>query len=125
MFAAMVISAALAFSIGGYFMKLSNGLTALGPTALVFVLFALGTGLETLAMHNRQMSTTYIVGLGLEVISAFLLGQWFGHFLQEGGMSCSLSRENFPCSETSEQNTIGKIAIKPYRKLTEHHLSSD
>lgn len=81
MLAALVILAALSFSVGGYFMKLSSGLTVAGPTALVFTLFALGAGLQTLAMRGEQMSVIYIVVLGLEAVTAYLLGTMF---LQEG-----------------------------------------
>jgi small multidrug resistance pump len=57
------------------------GFTQLRPTALVFVLFALGAGLQTLAMRGQQMAVTYIVVLGLEAVTAFSLGVFF---LKEG-----------------------------------------
>lgn len=66
--------AALSFSIGGYFMKLSAGLTRLRPSMLVFAFFALGACLQTVAMRGEQMSITYIVVLGFEAITAFSLG---------------------------------------------------
>ena len=58
-------------------MKQSAGLTQLRPTLLVFVLFALGAGLQTLAMRGQQMAVTYIVVLGLEAVTAFSLGVFF------------------------------------------------
>jgi len=81
MFLTLTFLAALSFSIGGYFMKLSAGFTQLRPTVLVFVLFALGAGLQTLAMRGQQMAVTYIVVLGLEAVTAFSLGVFF---LKEG-----------------------------------------
>ena len=77
MFTALTCLAALSFSIGGYFMKLSAGLTQLRPTVLVFLFFALGAGLQTLAMRDHQMAVTYIIVLGLEAITAFSLGVLF------------------------------------------------
>jgi multidrug transporter EmrE-like cation transporter len=77
MFTLMVISAAITYSIGGYFMKLSHGLTNLGPTTMVFILFALGAGLQTLAMRGSTMVATYIIVLGLEASTAFILGALF------------------------------------------------
>ena len=70
----LMVLAALAFSVGGYFMKQSSGLTRVGPSLLVFALFVIGAALQTLAMRNQPMSTTYIVVLGLEAVTAYLLG---------------------------------------------------
>jgi hypothetical protein len=54
MFLTLTFFAALSFSIGGYFMKLSAGFTQLRPTVLVSVLFALGAGLQTLAIAGSK-----------------------------------------------------------------------
>ena len=81
MFTTLTCLAALAFSIGGYYMKLSAGLTQLRPSVLVFACFVLGAGLQTLAMRGQQMAATYIVVLGLEAITAFSLGVFL---LREG-----------------------------------------
>lgn len=72
-FAILAVLAAFAFSIGGYFMKLSAGLTQLRPTLLVFGFFAIGVCFQTVAMRGEEMAVTYIVILGLEAITAFLL----------------------------------------------------
>jgi quaternary ammonium compound-resistance protein SugE len=74
MFTVLTGLAALSFSIGGYFMKLSAGLTQLRPTVLVFAFFGLGACLQTVAMRGEQMSITYIAVLGFEAITAFSLG---------------------------------------------------
>jgi multidrug transporter EmrE-like cation transporter len=81
MFITLTCLAALSFSIGGYFMKLSSGLTQFRPSLLVFVFFLAGAGLQTIAMRGQQMAITYIVVLGLEAITAFSLGVLF---LKEG-----------------------------------------
>jgi len=73
MFATLTGLAALSFSIGGYFMKLSAGLTHLRPTVLMFAFFSVGTVLQTVAMRGEQMAITYIVVLGFEAITALLL----------------------------------------------------
>ena len=43
MFTTLTGLAALSFSIGGYFMKLSAGLTHLRPTVIMVVFFSIGT----------------------------------------------------------------------------------
>jgi len=73
MFTTLTCLAALFFSIGGYFMKLSAGLTQLRPTALMFGFFTIGAVLQTVAMSHEEMAITYIVVLGLEAIAALLL----------------------------------------------------
>ena len=77
MFITLTCLAALSFSIGGYFMKASAGLTEFRPTLLVFVFFIVGATLQTIAMRGQQMVVTYIVVLGLEAISAYCLGVFF------------------------------------------------
>jgi multidrug transporter EmrE-like cation transporter len=78
--------AALSFSVGGYFTKLSRGLTVLGPSAMMFALFALGSALQALAMRNESMAFTYAFVLGLEAVTAFVLSVWLL------GESASLTR---------------------------------
>jgi multidrug transporter EmrE-like cation transporter len=73
MFTTLTGLAALFFSIGGYFMKLSAGLTQLRPTLLMFGFFSVGAVLQTVAMRGEQMAITYIVVLGFEAITALLL----------------------------------------------------
>jgi small multidrug resistance pump len=77
MFVTLTSLAALSFSIGGYFMKASSGLTEFRPTMLVFTFFIAGASLQTIAMRGQQMVITYIVVLGLEAISAYSLGVFF------------------------------------------------
>jgi quaternary ammonium compound-resistance protein SugE len=73
MFITLTGLAALSFSIGGYFMKLSAGLTQLRPTMLMFAFFSVGTVLQTVAMRGEQMAVTYIAVLGFEAITALAL----------------------------------------------------
>lgn len=73
MFTTLTGLAALAFSIGGYFMKLSAGLTNIRPTLLMFAFFSVGAVLQTIAMRGEQMAITYIVVLGFEAITALIL----------------------------------------------------
>lgn len=73
MFTTLTGLAALSFSIGGYFMKLSAGLTRLRPTVIMVVFFSIGTVLQTVAMRGEQMAITYIAVLGFEAISALTL----------------------------------------------------
>src|ERR1700745_3566136 len=73
MFTTLTRLAALSFSIGGYFMKLSAGLTHLRPTLLMFGFFSVGAVLQTVAMRGEQMAVPYIVVLGFEAITALVL----------------------------------------------------
>jgi len=56
MFTTLTGLAALSFSIGGYFMKLSAGLTHLRPTVLMFAFLSVGAVLQTVAMRGEQMA---------------------------------------------------------------------
>ena len=82
MFTTLTGLAALSFSIGGYFMKLSAGLTRLRPTVMMVAFFSVGTVLQTVAMRGEQMAITYIVVLGFEAITALALSMILLH---EGG----------------------------------------
>jgi quaternary ammonium compound-resistance protein SugE len=77
MFTLLAVLAALSFSIGGYFMKLSQGFSQRGPATTMFALFMLGASLQTIAMRHESMTTTYVIVLGLEAVTAFLLGLLF------------------------------------------------
>lgn len=77
LFTAMVVAAAFSFAVGGIFTKLSNGLTRMGPTLVVFALFIAGAGLQTLAMKREDLAVTYLVVIGLESLLAFLFGVLF------------------------------------------------
>ena len=88
MFLALTCLAAILFSIGGYFMKASAGLTEFRPTILVFSFFIAGASLQTVAMRGHQMVITYVVVLGLEAISAYSLGVFF---LKEGSSLARLA----------------------------------
>jgi small multidrug resistance pump len=74
MFAGTVILAALFFTVGGVFMKLSEGLTKFWPTVIVFALFLIGAALQTLAMKREDLAVTYLWVVGLESILAFVFG---------------------------------------------------
>jgi multidrug transporter EmrE-like cation transporter len=88
LFTSLTCLAAVCFSVGGYFMKASAGLTELRPTMLVFTFFIAGASLQTIAMRGQQMVITYIVVLGLEAISAYSLGVFF---LKEGSSLARLA----------------------------------
>ena len=79
MFTVLAALAALSFGASGYFMKISQGLTLRGPAAAMFGLVVLGAGLQTIAMRDETMTTTYVIVLGLEAVAAFFLGVVFLH----------------------------------------------
>ncbi len=61
------VIAALFFTVGGVFMKLSEGLTKFWPTVIVFALFAMGAALQTLAMKREDLAVTYLWVVELEI----------------------------------------------------------
>jgi small multidrug resistance pump/quaternary ammonium compound-resistance protein SugE len=65
--------AAVAFAVGGVFMKWSQGLTVLWPSVLLFVCFGAGAACQALAMRTAEMGRVYLAVLGAESILAFLL----------------------------------------------------
>jgi multidrug transporter EmrE-like cation transporter len=79
MVAGMVMMAALAFAVGGIFMKLSEGLTRLPASVGVFALFGLGAALNALAMTRGELGVVYVIVLGLEAVLAFGFGVYFFH----------------------------------------------
>lgn len=70
----LLIAAAFSYSIGGYYMKLAEGLTKGGPAVLVLGLFCLGATLQMFAMRQTEMSANYIMVLGFEAMTAVLVG---------------------------------------------------
>ena len=71
------IAAAMAFTLGGAFMKASHGMTRLGLTSAMYVSFAAGATFQALAMRRAELSMAYIFILGLEALLVFGLGQVF------------------------------------------------
>lgn len=71
----MAIGAALAFTIGGAFMKPAEGLSRPWPTLAVLGLFTIGALLLTLSVAVRgEFSAAYLVVLGLETMLALAFG---------------------------------------------------
>lgn len=73
----MLIFSALAYSVGGVFMKTSEGLSRPSPLILASVIILCGVVAQTSAMRNMELSVAYMAVLGLEVILAMLFGIWF------------------------------------------------
>jgi multidrug transporter EmrE-like cation transporter len=65
-----LISAALCFAAGGFFMKSSAGATRLNASAAFISLFIIGAVLQARAMKRSDMGVVYIAVLGLEAILA-------------------------------------------------------
>lgn len=86
LFMAMVVMAAIFFTVGGIFMKLSDGLTRPWPTLVVFALFVAGASMQTIAMQREDLAVTYLIVVGLEAILALLFG------VALFGESCSQAR---------------------------------
>ena len=70
----LCVLAALAFTIGGIFMKFADGLRHGAAAAAFVLLFAAGAALLSEAMRDAELGTTYIIVLGLEASLALLFG---------------------------------------------------
>jgi multidrug transporter EmrE-like cation transporter len=77
MYLLLTTGSALAFALGGICMKSSAGMTRLGPTLLLYLLFAGGATLQTLALRKSELGVAYLFVLGLEAVLAFGFGLWF------------------------------------------------
>jgi len=71
---ATIIIGSVAFSIGGAFMRLSDGFTRLWPSLIVATCFVVGAGFLAKAVNRGGLSTTYVVGLGLEALISVGIG---------------------------------------------------
>jgi small multidrug resistance pump len=66
----LLVLAAIFYTAGGVFMKLSQGLTHFFPTLLLFVTMCLGVIIQALAQRQMQLGVTYLLVLGLEATLA-------------------------------------------------------
>ena len=71
---ATIILGSLAFSIGGAFMRLSDGFTKFWPSVIIAACFVIGAGLLARAVDRGGLSTTYVVGLGIEAVISVAIG---------------------------------------------------
>jgi small multidrug resistance pump len=71
---ATIIMGSVAFSVGGAFMGLSAGFTRLWPSLVVATCFVIGAGFLARAVYRGGLSTTYVVGLGIEAVISVGIG---------------------------------------------------
>jgi multidrug transporter EmrE-like cation transporter len=85
-----LLLASVAFSVGGALMKPSGGLTRFGPSVAVIGCFIIGAAFLTRAVHHGNLSTTYVLGLGMESLVAAGVGLFVLHeeitSVQAGGL---------------------------------------
>jgi multidrug transporter EmrE-like cation transporter len=75
LYVGLMVAAALAFTIGGVFMKWSGGLSQTLPTLAMLGLFVVGAILLTMSIDvGGELGPAYLVVLGLETVLAFALG---------------------------------------------------
>jgi multidrug transporter EmrE-like cation transporter len=85
MYFVLAALAALSYTIGGVFMKLSAGFTQPLPSFMVYLFFLLGASLQIYLTNNAHLGITYILVLGLEAVcaalfSALLFKEGYTHF---------------------------------------------
>jgi quaternary ammonium compound-resistance protein SugE len=73
MYTYLTVLAALLFGASSYFMKLSEGLSKPVPTVAFCLMLILGGLALTLALEQSPLGKTYVIVVGLESITTFLL----------------------------------------------------
>jgi multidrug transporter EmrE-like cation transporter len=71
--------AALSYAAGATFMKASDGLRNVVPAVLVYVCFAVGATMQSIAVRHQEVGISNTVVLGVEAIGAVALGILFFH----------------------------------------------
>ncbi len=69
-----VVFASVAFGVGGLCMARAEGFSRPGPACGALALFLVGAGAMTVAVHHGELSSVYLVGLGLEAVVSVVLG---------------------------------------------------
>lgn len=70
----LMAAAAAAFTFGGVLMKWSEGMTRGWYTAAFLLCFVTGAIAQAAVMRDNEMSSVYLIVLGLECVFAFALG---------------------------------------------------
>ncbi len=73
---ALILTASVAFAVGGALMKISDGFSAPLASAGVIVMFVVGAVLLTLAVKRQGLSSAYVLGLGAEALIATAIGRY-------------------------------------------------
>jgi multidrug transporter EmrE-like cation transporter len=71
---ATIIIGSLAFSIGGAFMGVSDGFTRFWPSVIIASCFVIGSVFLARAVNRGGLSTTFVVGLGIEAVLSVGIG---------------------------------------------------
>ena len=73
------LAAAIVFEVAGSTsMKLSYGLSRLGPTALMFAFYAVAFACNAMALKRLDLSVTYAIWSGLGTAAVAVIGMtWF------------------------------------------------
>jgi multidrug transporter EmrE-like cation transporter len=71
---ATIIIGSLAFSVGGAFMGVSDGFTKFWPSVIIAACFVTGAGFLARAVNRGGLSTTFVVGLGIEAVLSVGIG---------------------------------------------------
>ena len=71
---ATIIIGSLAFSIGGAFMRESDGFTRLWPSVIIAACFVIGAAFLARAVNRGGLSTTFVIGLGIEAVISVGIG---------------------------------------------------
>jgi multidrug transporter EmrE-like cation transporter len=69
-----IIIGSLAFSIGGAFMRQSDGFTRFWPSVAIAACFVIGSAFLARAVNRGGLSTTFVIGLGIEAVISVGIG---------------------------------------------------
>ena len=70
----VLLAAGLLEVVWAFTMKLSQGFTRMGPTALTLVAMLASVGLLSTSMKSLPLSTAYTVWTGIGAVGAFVVG---------------------------------------------------
>jgi multidrug transporter EmrE-like cation transporter len=76
---AQLLAAALLFSGGGLFMKLSDGATKPAATSAFLAMVAAGAVMQALAMKRADLGPSYIFVLGAEAVITLVVSALYLH----------------------------------------------
>ena len=69
----LLLLASALYAVGGLFMKLSRGMSEVGPTVGFLSLFVGGAMVQALAMRRTDLGVSYVFVLGVEALLATAL----------------------------------------------------
>ena len=105
---AILLVAGILEVVWAYSMKLSDGFSRLGPSAVTFVAMFLSFGLLAVAMKSLPLGTAYTVWTGIGAVGAFVVGiVVLGEAVTVTRWGPSARPDNVMCASPASSGTVG------------------